>query len=299
LCADLEFRVVLRDSATLAEQLAWERQRLQELFAAGAWTYCLENALCVVRALPWDSTHFGWSCADLFRVYALPTANAATWAELIDGALGRARQRQIDFLSARIAAAQVPALQQLVRVGFAPVDTSIELAARLPFAGPAEKDVGSDLLQLRRATAADVPRLQTIAETFSHNRFRLDPQIPTALAAGVHRAWVARAALGGEQGENLLVAEWDDQVVGFGTFVQPSTLYPQIGTFKLIVIDPAFRGRGFSLQIVRACCHQLSAQWVVTSTQASNVSMQRAFAHLGFRPIGARHILHWHRASLG
>jgi GNAT superfamily N-acetyltransferase len=283
--ADLELAALLPHPGLAPLHLTRERRRVAATLAEGGWGVAGAGALTLVRALPWDTVHFGLPCADLVRLYACACSAAADLERLVEATLAEARRRGLRLLSARLLAHQTQALHALQRNGFLLLDTSVELGARYPLRdAPAAAGV-----VVRTPTAADIPSLETIAATFVGNRFHRDERLPRERATALYVSWV-RGAAEGRHGR-LLLAEVDGAIAGFATF-SPADDELEVGTIGLVAVAPVHRGRRLLAPLVAAAAAASGGQAVITSTQVSNASALRGFARVGLLPFAARHVLH-------
>jgi hypothetical protein len=282
--ADLELAALLPRLELKPLHLAREQRRVKATLAQGGWGVAGARTLALVRALPWDTAHFGLPCADLVRLYQADAREDELEA-LVEETIAEARRRGVRLLSARLLAHQTRALHALLRRGLQLLDTSVELGARQPLVeAPAATGV-----VLRPPTAADREALAAIAATFVDNRFHRDERLPRERADAVYASWV-RGAVERLRGE-LLLAEVDGAVAGFTTFDAPSDEL-DAGTIGLVVIAPAHRGRRLLAPLVVAGASAAGGGAIVTSTQVTNASALRGFARVGMLPFAARHVLH-------
>ena len=75
----------------------------------------------------------------------------------------------------------------------------------------------------------------------------------------------------------------DDTAVGFLLF--DYRFFDQ-GWIDLIVLEERFRGKGIGAQAINLICQQSKAHKVFTSTNSSNIQMQRALTKAGFSYAG-------------
>ena len=238
-----------------------------------------------MRPLDWDSGHFGYSCADLLRIYLTDPGSGQGSGDLVEGVLGGCRRRGVRLLSGRLSAGWIPALGELTSRGARVVDTSVELGRRLPLA----RQTGAPTLTVRPGRPEEGERLADIAQGFTLNRFHRDQRIDPAKARGVYRGW-ASAALEGRHGD-LLLAEVDGEVAGLATFMVADGELG-VGLVALVAVHPDFRGRRVLDALMAGCEKALGGSVLVTSTQVSNGPALRAFGRHGLLPYGARHIFH-------
>lgn len=282
---DLEYGGLLPAPELRPLLLAEEQLRVANVLAAGGWGYGCDAGLTLVRLLPWDSGHFGFACADLTRIYLAPDAPADQLRELLQRTVDSVRRRNVTLLSARVPTRRAGLTNALLGFGFALVDTSVELGARMPLrVAPPPPGV-----QVTEGRAGDLQRLQDIAAAFVDNRFHRDPRIPAERARAVYTRWV-EAALAGEHGQLLQVA-LDDAPVGFATY-QRGTGPAGVDVFGLVGVEAAHRGRRLLEALLAGCVRRLEGRALVTSTQVYNPAALRGFARAGLLPFSSRHVLH-------
>ena len=127
----------------------------------------------------------------------------------------------------------------------------------------------------------------------------------SALTAGVHRdERPASAEYLGELADvegragrsSLLVAREGGWVVGAVALVLERdfgevTDSPDAAAFRMLVVDPAVRGRGVGELLVRECLDRARAagkRWVVLSTDPRMTATHRLYARLGFTRVPER-----------
>ncbi|MEO1051399.1 MAG: GNAT family N-acetyltransferase [Bacteroidota bacterium] len=71
----------------------------------------------------------------------------------------------------------------------------------------------------------------------------------------------------------------DDRAVGFVIF--DYRFFDQ-GWIELIIVDEAYRGKGIGGQAMNLICQQSKTNKVFTSTNSSNLQMQKALTKIGF-----------------
>jgi hypothetical protein len=287
---DLEHAVLLPEPEHRAAHLARERRRVRAVLAAGGFAVDRGGSLALVLPLSWDTAHFGIPCADLARLYAPSGRPAGAERAIVEETVAECRARGVALLSARLGMDDLEGGEALLGLGALPVDTSVELGARLPLPpGPA----AAPGLVLRRPRPEDDAALVGVAATFTDNRFHRDPRIPRDLARGVYERWVL-AASRGEHGA-LLVAEDEDGLAGFATLAPPDDELG-VGVIGLVAVHPRARGRRVLAGLVSGCVRALppDARAVVTSTQSTNRGALAGFGRCGLGAVGSRLVFHLH-----
>ncbi|MCB9555584.1 MAG: GNAT family N-acetyltransferase [Deltaproteobacteria bacterium] len=291
LAADLELRGLVAGRLTDERREALievEAERIRRTIASGGWAMANPAGVALVANLIWDTEHFGEPSADLRRLYLSPEADPSAIAELLNAVLAHCKTLGIKRYSARVLPASAIALNLLIaQHGFRLVDTSLEIGNARPPVG----DIGGGRWPAETAQVADIEQLVKLSHAFTDNRFYRDPAIATQLARGVYEKWVSAATQAGE----LLCVRDAGQCVGLCTTRQIDLATTPFGLIGLVIVAPAYRGRGVFDALLdgarRALCPDGESA-LVSSTQLNNVAAQRAFARHGLYPFAARHVLH-------
>lgn len=190
-----------------------------------------------------------------------------------------------DFLVAQAAAGEEQRLVELVRAGFALVETALVLTrsdGRI-----AEPVVGAEV---REASDAEVEEASRIAhDTFRHSRFHSDPCIPDRIARRSRQEWVLNARRQGRG--TVLVALVEGSVAGFLVH------RPQEDTsvLDLIGVEPSQKRRGIGRALVAGYLRGSRARSFRVTTQATNLESLGLYQATGYRIRDLRYSLHWHR----
>lgn len=145
-------------------------------------------------------------------------------------------------------------------------------------------------LVVRRATAADLPRLGELAGELVRLHHRTDPR-RFFLVDGVEQGYARWFASELErEAAVILVAERDGAILGYGYGSLEgrdwNALLDEHGAIHDIMVDEAARRSGAGRALVEAMCEALEAMGaprVVLSTMVQNTAAQALFAACGFR----------------
>lgn len=146
-------------------------------------------------------------------------------------------------------------------------------------------------VDIRRATAADLPALGRLGALLVRSHHEFDP---ARFIPATPRTEQGYAAFLGTQLEApsvvLLVAERDGEVIGYSFGAEEGYDYMSLrgpaGVLHDIVVDPAHRGNGVGRMLLDAAIAALRARGVpqiVLATAERNAAAQRLFARAGFR----------------
>ena len=80
-------------------------------------------------------------------------------------------------------------------------------------------------------------------------------------------------------GEECLIILADNRAVGFAIF---DYRFFDLGWIELIILDEKYRGKGIGGQAIDLICKQCKTNKVFTSTNSSNIQMQKALSKVGF-----------------
>jgi ribosomal protein S18 acetylase RimI-like enzyme len=197
----------------------------------------------------------------------------------------RAAQQQPVFLHARLPTDSLAAVAQLEAIGFRLIDTNVTLectaAGQYAVAGatrPARRDDRDAVMALA-------------ASSFAHSRLHLDPAIPTAVADRSRAEWAGNF-FAGKRGDHMIVGESDRALAGFAQLLGPRD---GVLTIDLIGVAPPFRRRGIAHTLIAASAAIAGTQTLRVGTQIANTASLRLYETLGFRVVGSRYVLHYHR----
>lgn len=197
------------------------------------------------------------------------------------------------FFYAKIPARQVEPMLVLTRGGFSAVDVNVILRREPPSQPAISKEQKILVRNHRPEDQGDT--LAIAASCFVYSRFHLDPQIPTALANRVKRAWVD-SYFQGRRGERLLVAVQNGQVVGFLAVLNRRTHNASECIIDLVGVNPTHQGRGVGRKLVEHFINDSVGRDIVLTvgTQVANIPSIRLYESCGFRMADATYVLHAH-----
>ena len=169
--------------------------------------------------------------------------------------------------------------------GFALIDTGIELTAN-SLGQHAKEDS-----RVRLACDDDAEQVQEIAATsFEQNRFHLDPNIPSEIAASIKQQWVANYFCG-QRGDQLFVLEAEQEIQGFLLLLKRDEGW----IIDLIAVARCARSQGVATRLIQHAAHHIdsSQAWRV-GTQLSNPASLGLYQKLGFSLTRAHYLYHRH-----
>jgi dTDP-4-amino-4,6-dideoxy-D-galactose acyltransferase len=243
------------------------------------------EALAQWELLPWDTQMLGFVAARISALYRRPGQTALTLQqELLQRVLQEARGAGVRYLTIRIPAGDIAAIEQLENLGFRMVDGILNFGRSLD-----DLATESGALAVRASEPQDIPALREIAgASFSIDRFHSDPVIGKDKADEVERAWVENSCQG--LADCVLVAEVDGEPAGFTTLkldrMAESKLGTKVGVVVLVAISPRHRRRGLAKALSLSSLRWFRAagcRWAEVGTQAANIDAARVYQAAGFR----------------
>jgi hypothetical protein len=218
-----------------------------------------------MRHLEWDSEFFG-----------LPIARADLPDDDAREAIAAARAEDVECLYVFAPGDRLDLVHDAVAAGARPLEIRSDLdreAEAPPGAQPG----------IRRATTDDLEQLDALAEDFSlASRFRLDPRFPQERIAPMYRRWIRRCF---DEGVVVVPADGAGGLVGV-------RMVDGIAWVDLIYVAAAARGGGVAGRLVLAGIDAAGATRARTTTQATNLPVQRMLQGIGFRTATVSVVLH-------
>jgi dTDP-4-amino-4,6-dideoxy-D-galactose acyltransferase len=225
-----------------------------------------------VTRLPWDSGVFGFAVARIEPGHAAdePGLAATVTALKRDGvrlaylALTPRLHDSLGAAAARLGGRAVgerltysAVLADRADPGLPPIRVE-EFTARAPTA---------ELIDLARQAGVE-------------SRFRVDPDVGTAVFHRIYDAWIARS-VAREIADAVLVARNDDRVIALVTVSEAA----QCSEIGLLAIAPAARGRGIGTALVRATQRRATERGIPLArvvTQGANRQARALYERCGY-----------------
>jgi GNAT superfamily N-acetyltransferase len=202
------------------------------------------------------------------------------------------RENEVVFLIARCPTTGLQAVQAMERQGFLLMDTLMTYTKDLrkcPI--PADEgDVPIRPLRPGEEEAVELVAREALRGYFGH--YHADPRLDPAKCDEVYVDWAVRSCRSREVADEVLVAEWEGQVVGFGTMRRNSDEETE---GVLYGVSPEHQRRGIYQSLALQGMEWALAQGAVravASTQVVNIGVQKVWSRLGLEPSHSHHTLH-------
>ena len=250
---------------------------------------------------PWDSEALGARAGEI-RHLVVPGGGGTGRRELlrelcrigVDWACGN----RVEYLVCRVHSEDVVRANVLEESGFELKDTLLDYVydyRRMPLGelpGPA---LAEDVV-VREAESRDADGLVDVAlAAFARHfgRFHSDERIGAEAATAVYGKWI-RDSLAG-YADWVVLAEVGGRVAGYSVWRKPSkdeSLLPfRLGHYSIGAVHPEFSGRRLFSALTYRGMENLApfADLIEGPTHVRNHAVQRAYAHLGWGILDARH----------
>jgi GNAT superfamily N-acetyltransferase len=218
-------------------------------------------------------------------------ANVATPAAVED-IFTFCRRYEVVLLIVRCPVDSLATAQQLEMHGCLLMDTLLYLQRNLVRLPLPDECSG---LTIRAVVPADISAVEQVAAAAFQDytgHYHADSKLDRSTCDDVYVSWAVRSCLDRTVADEVLVAEQDGQIVGFGVLNQPD---PTTGDGRLYGVAPAFRRRGiYRALMVRSLewCRKQGCSRMRYSTQIMNSAPQNMCVRLGFEMSHAYYTFH-------
>ncbi len=209
------------------------------------------------------------------------------------------RSNEARLLIARCLTSELSAVQAMEREGFLLMDTLVYYERDL-LKTPIPPDQGRIPIRTFRPGEEDAVRAVAASAFrgyFGH--YHADSRLDRHRSDEAYADWAQRSCLSGEAADEVLVADCDGKPVGFTTLRMNS---PTEGEGVLVAVAPEAQGRGvcvsFMVHAMKWCLSR-GASTMIISTQLTNLSAQKAWVRVGFRPVQSYYTFHKWFDNLG
>lgn len=233
-----------------------------------------DGGVVEARLTPWDERALGFTTAEITRLDAATTDQAAA---LLDQTQAWARQQGVHYLFGRIDANAHALRAAVLGCGFQFVETSLTVSRSGMGQLPA---VPRGMLPvLRPAVAADIPLLRSIAaDDFGHGRFLEDPAIDPAHARLRTANWIEDLV----NAQLVQTAESRGRIIGF----HAERVFADEHRAELLLTGAAAPYAMLAMPLWVTALQSLATrdiQRCTTLVSAANTGIINLYARLGFQ----------------
>jgi RimJ/RimL family protein N-acetyltransferase len=192
----------------------------------------------------------------------------------------------IDMLSCRANANDISTIHALEKQLFIYMDGLVTYSFEMP---QRKSRTISPFFTIRLSKKEDLDQIKKIAYTsFSIDRFHNDPHIPKKQSNKIYVKFIENATQG-IGADRILVAEYDNEIIGFNSIEIKNRLLAQfgirIGSFPLNAVSSDYRNRGVYSGLVNDSLIYLNERTDIVEIRAhiNNYPVHRALSKLGFK----------------
>ncbi len=240
----------------------------------------IDNSSVILSQI--DEEHFGIKTA---KALALKVHDIAE-------VLRFCHDNKVELLIARCLTKELNLVQVMEGLGFLLMDTLIYYLCNLKKNLPPEYTPEVNIRPLRAGEEKIIKLIS--AETFKGylGHYHADQRLDKAKCDEVYMDWAYRSCLSTKIADEVLVAEYDGKIGGFGTMRINSL---DEGEGLLFAVAPSFQGKGIYRLLITGgmkWCIEQGCEKMVVSTQVTNVAVQKVWSRLGFEPNDSYYTLH-------
>lgn len=224
--------------------------------------------------------------------FGIRVARAQVVRETLLRVLDFCAAERIDLLIARCGTSDLVTAQEMERNGFLLMDSLVyygfDLSRKAIPLWPCD-------FLVRRLEADDHDQIRLVAsQAFKgySGHYHSDTRLDQRKCDEGYISWAERSLTSNGAADEVLVAEHNGSVIGFGTLRSNSAREVE---GLLFGVAPEYQRRGvcpaLMVQSLR-WCHSQGAQKMLISTQVTNVSMQKVWCRLGFEPSYSYYTFH-------
>ncbi|MFD2614858.1 GNAT family N-acetyltransferase [Paenibacillus gansuensis] len=241
---------------------------------------------------PWDSAVLGVEAYQLSFNRALAPKGEENML-IKQRLLEIIHKTSVQFISCRLASAEIKLIQELESVGFYTVDQLLTFTYRLGQESP-QFTKGSGV---KEASKTDAPFIREMHHQFVQGRFYNDPRISKETAHKVYKKWI-EDTLEGKRADQMFVHEsMDGKVTGFiSCILSQDTERRPYGIIDLIAVSSGYQGQGIGRQLLETAVlyfRSHGTSHVQVGTQSSNSAALSLYQNNGFRLHSAETSLHY------
>jgi len=206
----------------------------------------------------------------------------------VPGLVEWARRHSVEFLVARIAAADAEAALALMAVSAQCVTSEIAYKGTLD---PPQLASTCEIAPVVEGERAAVIELATAAFAAYPSHYRMATRLDPERVEAIYGNW-AENCLDKKAAEITLVARSAGKILGFSSFARAGSDGVQL---VLGAVDPAARGQHLYTQLTiagMAWARENGLEWILAITQAGNIPAQRSWVAAGLSPDSATSTFH-------
>jgi GNAT superfamily N-acetyltransferase len=224
--------------------------------------------------------------------FGVRIARAQVAGDSLPRVLDFCASEKIDLLIARCTTSDLGAVQEMGRNSFLLMDTLVYYGFDLSTKKIPDEPIGCTVRPLRTNDRDQVCLVASQAFKGYTGHYHADPRLDRRKCDEGYISWAERSTTSERAADEVLLAEQDGRVIGFGTLRANSAREVE---GLLFGVAPEYQRRGVCRALMihsLRWCQSQRAQRMVISTQVTNVSMQKVWCRVGFEPSHSFYTFH-------
>ena len=224
--------------------------------------------------------------------FGVRVARAMVVQDTLQQVLDFCEAERVDLLIARCPTSELSTVQNMEAAGFLLMDTLVYYSFDLA-KGTIPAD--SPRVLVRRILPGDETAVEEVAAAAFqgyYGHYHADPKLDQRKCDEGYIAWAVRSCTLKQVATEVLVADRDNEIVGFATLRLNNS---EEGEGLLFGVSPKAQGigiyRSFMVSAMEWCKAQ-QAKRMIVSTQVTNVAVQKVWCRVGFEPARSFYTLH-------
>ena len=191
------------------------------------------------------------------------------------------------FIYTKVSTQAVEHIQFLESIGFFLIDTNVILKKKIDSQNNKNKKQVSQNIDIRFAKDA----VSVARNSFIYSRFHLDPWFTNELANKIKAQWVSNY-FDRKRGDQMVVASFDNNVVGFLQILKPDNDHFII---DLIGVDNNYQRKGIAKRMIDYAIEKNSSiNYVTVGTQIGNIPSLKLYQKMDYFIDHAKYVFHFH-----
>jgi len=202
------------------------------------------------------------------------------------------RRNKVEFLIARCLTIDLKLAQEMESRGFQLMDTLIYYSCNLEKDPPPDTVSGTMIRTFRHGEETIISLISAEAFEGYQGHYHADQRLDKNKCDDVYTDWAYKSCISRSAADEVFVAEYEGKIIGFGTVKMESSGQ---GHIILAGVLKKYQGLGVYRSIFIHCmkwCLQQGLYSVLTSTQITNLAVQRVWIRLGFEPCSSYYTFH-------
>lgn len=203
-------------------------------------------------------------------------------ADLLPNILETCKNESVDMLIARCPTHDLKTAQEMEKAGFLLMDTLIYYTFSFDKQTIPQDTSAIPLRSVKPEDEAGVGEVAREAFKGYYGHYHADDRLDTTHSNDAYVSWAQRSCVSREVADEVLIAEMDDEIVGFAT-LRLNSIDESEGV--LFGVSPKAQGQGIYRSFIingMLWGKEQGTDHMIVSTQITNIAVQKVWSRLGF-----------------